>query len=344
MLIQSDSRLASPQFAFLPPSQERFRILVVDDDDINRMLTRDLLLTRGYEVECASNAGEARELVFARPPDLVLLDIMMPGKSGIEFCRNLKENPATRLIPLILLTGLTEPEFKLRGINAGADDFLNKPVNTQELFARVRSLLRLKQFTDELEHAESVLNALAFSVEARDPYTQGHCDRLSHGAVIMGKHLQLPESDLVALRRAGVLHDIGKITISDSILKKQDTLSPQEWDIMCSHPAAGERICQPMRSSLGRVLPIIRHHHEHWNGTGYPDRLAKDDIPQLARILQIVDCYDALTTARPYKPALTPDSAEAIMREETQLGRWDPDLVPIFFDILHQGLLPDFPA
>ncbi len=344
MLTQADSGIAPAIFPVAQPVKANFRILIVDDDDINRLLTRELLQSRGYEVISASHAAEARDLVASQAPDLVLLDVLMPGKSGIELCRELKEDPATRLIPLILLTGMTEPEFKLRGINAGADDFLNKPINTQELFARVRSLLRLKQFTDELEHAESVLNALAISVEARDPYTQGHCDRLSRGAVSIGYYLKLPENDLIALRRAGVLHDIGKITVSDSILKKEEALTAQEWDIMCSHPIAGERICLPMRSSLGRVLPIIRHHHEHWNGTGYPDRLAKDEIPLLARILQIVDCYDALTTARPYKPALAPDRAELIMRDETETGRWDPDLIPIFFDILHQGLLPDFPA
>lgn len=344
MLLQSDSLPAMRNLEFVNPVQAQFLVLVVDDDDINRVLTRELLKTRGYEVMCAADAHEARDLIAAHPPDLILLDVIMPGKSGIDLCRELKENPATRLIPLILLTGMAEPEFKLRGINAGADDFLNKPINTQELFARVHSLLRLKQFTDELEHAETVLNALAISVEARDPYTLGHCDRLAHGAVTMGRFLQLPENDLVALRRAGILHDIGKIAVSDSILKKQSALTEQEWAIMCSHPVAGERICQPMRSSLGRVLPIIRHHHEHWDGSGYPDHLSQDQIPRLARILQIVDCYDALTTDRPYKQAIPPPMARSMMIDETRAGRWDPDLVPVFLDLLDQGLLPDFPA
>jgi len=177
-------------------------------------------------------------------------------------CRELKEDSATRLIPVIMITGLAEKEARIEGIEAGADDFLNKPVDSQELFARVKSLLKLKQFTDELENAETVLFSLALGVEARDPYTEGHCSRLSNYAAHLGEAMGLQGDDVVALRRGGVLHDIGKIAVPDAILRKPGPLDPNEIKVLRRHPVTGEQICQPLRT-LQRVLPIIRHHHEH---------------------------------------------------------------------------------
>jgi putative two-component system response regulator len=259
----------------------------------------------------------------------------MPGKSGYELCHELKENPATRLIPFVLITGLAEREDRVRGIEAGADDFLSKPIFPEELFARVKSLLKLKEFTDELETAESVLCTLGLSVESRDPYTEGHCERLAENASNLGRHLHLDDEAVTALRRGGYLHDLGKIAVPDEILKKGANLNSEEWVIMRRHPITGENICRPLKS-LRLVLPIIRSHHEHFNGTGYPDGLEGQDIPQLARILQVVDVYDALTTARPYKPALTHDHAAFTMHEEARAGFWDPDLVDEFFSMLAQ--------
>ncbi len=317
------------------PRRKFARILVVDDNRDNAFLTKELLQSAGYAVDTAENATRAEALIRQEAPDVILLDVVMPGKTGIDLCRELKADPATRLIPIVMITGLTEREDKIRGIEAGADDFLNKPIFPEELFARVRSLLKLKEFTDELESAEGVLCTLGLSVESRDPYTAGHCERLAQYATQLGQYLGLTDDELVALRRGGYLHDLGKITVPDEILKKGSNLTPGEWEIMRQHPITGESICRPLRS-LKEVLPIIRHHHEHWDGSGYPDGLKGEDIPLLARILQTVDIYDALRTARPYKPALGHEDAARVMCNEAAAGRWDSNLVGAFFDLLRR--------
>jgi putative two-component system response regulator len=311
------------------------RVLVVDDNRDTLMLMRELLETRGYDVIAVTDAAAAEEEIGSHPPDLVLSDVIMPGKSGYELCRELKENPATRLIPFVLITGLSEREDRLKGIEAGADDFLNKPIYAEELFARVKSLLKLKEFTDELETAESVLCTLGRSVEGRDPYTEGHCERLAENASSLGRHLGLDEESIVALRRGGFLHDLGKIAVPDEILKKGTNLTPEEWKIMRQHPLTGENICRPLKS-LRLVLPIIRSHHEHSDGSGYPDGLTKSNIPLLPRILQVVDVYDALRTARPYKPAQNHEQAALTMRQEASGGLWDEELVREFFSLLKE--------
>jgi putative two-component system response regulator len=307
----------------------------VDDNPNTMNLMQDLLSARGYDVVAVPDAAQAEAEIFQRPPDLVLSDVIMPGKSGYELCRELKENPATRLIPFVLITGLADREDRVRGIEAGADDFLSKPIFPEELFARVKSLLKLKEFTDELETAESVLCTLGLSVESRDPYTEGHCERLAENASNLGRHLRLDEEEVTALRRGGYLHDLGKIAVPDEILKKGANLNSEEWAIMRRHPVTGENICRPLKS-LRLVLPIIRSHHEHFDGTGYPDRLEGENIPLLARILQVVDVYDALTTTRPYKPALTHDHAAVTMQDEARAGFWDPQLVDEFFSMLEK--------
>ena len=309
------------------------RILVVDDNDANATLMAQLLRSRGYELTIAPNAEEAEDRIREDPPDLILLDVVMPGKSGFELCRELKEDPHTRLIPIVLITGLADREDRMRGIEAGADDFLSKPVFPEEVFARAKSLIKLKEFTDELENAEDVLCTLGLSVEARDPYTEGHCERLASYASDLGRHLGLDEDAVTALRRGGYLHDLGKVTVPDEILKKGAHLNRAEWEIIKQHPITGETICKPLKS-LRMVLPIIRSHHEHWNGSGYPDGLQGESIPLLARILQVVDVYDALTTTRPYKPALSHEDAAQTMRREANQGLWDPELVDEFFAML----------
>jgi putative two-component system response regulator len=311
------------------------RILVVDDQPGITALMRELLTLRGYNVVTACNVEEAEAEIRRQPPDLILSDVRMPGKSGYEFCRSLKENPATRLIPFILITGLTDSTDKVRGIEAGADDFLNKPVLAEELIARVKSLLRLKEFTDELETADSVLCTLGLIVEGRDPYTEGHCERLSVHAADLGRHLGLDEDSILALKRGGYLHDLGKIAVPDDILKKGSNLTPAEWQVMKLHPVTGENICKPLRS-LRPVLPIIRHHHEHSNGSGYPDGLTAAQIPLLPRVLQVVDVYDALRTTRSYKPSMPHDQAVRTMREESAQGLWDAELVEEYVSLLEQ--------
>ena len=309
------------------------RVLVVDDNLTTMSLMRDLLSSRGYEVVAVSDAAQAEAEILRRLPDVVLSDVIMPGKSGYELCREVKENPATRLVPFVLITGLSDREDRVRGIEAGADDFLSKPIFPEELFARVKSLIKLKEFTDELETAESVLCTLGLSVESRDPYTEGHCERLAENASNLGRHLMLDEDEIIALRRGGYLHDLGKIAVPDEILKKGADLTPEEWTIMKRHPVTGENICRPLKS-LRLVLPIIRNHHEHFNGSGYPDGLLAQEIPLLARILQVVDVYDALRTARPYKAAQNHEQAAITMRDEARAGLWDEELVIEFFSML----------
>lgn len=308
-------------------------ILVVDDHRLNAELLREMLGTRGYHAIVVSSAADAELQIRRDAPDLILLDVIMPGKTGYELCRELKDDPATRLIPVVMITGLNAHEDRLKAIEAGADDFLTKPVSPEELFARVKSLLKLKEFTDELETAESVLCTLGLSVEARDPYTEGHCERLSRNASDLGRFLGLDDDSIVALRRGGYLHDLGKIGVPDEILKKGSDLTPSEWEIMKLHPITGETICRPLKS-LRLVLPIIRHHHEHSDGSGYPDGLKEGEIPLLPRVLQIVDVYDALRTVRPYKPALPHDQAALTMLREAQSGLWDEELVGEFFAML----------
>ena len=315
------------------PSRKSQTILVVDDKLDTLLLVRELLTSRGYNVTTASDADEALQSIQAERPDLILLDVIMPGRSGYDLCRELKEDPATRLIPVVMITGLSDRSDRIRGIEAGADDFLSKPLYPEELYARVKSLLKLKHFTDELENAEAVLFTLALGVEARDPYTGDHCSRLAHYAGELGRHLHFDYENVVALERGGYLHDLGKIKVPDEILRKGTELTLAEWEIMKQHPATGESICQPLKS-FRRVLPIIRHHHEHWNGSGYPDGLQGHNIPVLARVLQVVDVYDALVTARPYKPALPQSQARDTMLTEAKRGFWDYELVREFFSML----------
>jgi putative two-component system response regulator len=309
-------------------------ILVADDNDANRELLSALLSVEGYQVICAVDGQQALKHLETDSIDLVLLDVVMPRPSGFEVCQTMKSNPETRLIPIILLTSLNSDHDRMRGIMCGADDFLNKPVNKHELLARVHSLLRLKEFTDELDNAETVLFSLALSIEAKDPYTEGHCDRLSKYSVALAEKLGLSQELRVALRRGALIHDIGKLSVPDHILLKPGPLTPEERKIMEQHTIAGERICAPLRS-FRHVLPIIRHHHEKWDGSGYPDGLKGEQIPLTARILQITDIYDALTTDRPYRKALPMDTAFSIMRDEVKRGWWDGPVLEAFETFIH---------
>jgi putative two-component system response regulator len=287
-------------------------------------------------VSTAEDGEDALQKVAAEAPDLILLDVMMPKLDGYETCRRLKSDSRTILIPVVMVTALTATHERIKGIDAGADDFLSKPYNRLELLTRVRSLLRLKRHTDELDNAETVLFTLALSVEAKDPYTNDHCDRLARFSVALGQRLGLPQEQLKALHRGGILHDLGKIGIPDAILLKPGPLNEVERAVVREHPAIGERICSPLKS-LRLVLPIIRHHHERWDGSGYPDGLAGEAIPLTARILQVVDVYDALATVRPYKPAYSHHQACAIMREETAKGWWDSRIVEAFIALVGNG-------
>lgn len=315
------------------PKPPHGTILVADDNESNRELLCSLLTEEGYQVTSATDGQQALEQMSAASIDIVLLDVVMPCKSGFDVCLAIKSKPETRLIPVVLLTSLTDDDDRIKGIMCGADDFLTKPVNKHELLARVHSLLRLKHFTDELDNAEAVLFSLALSIEAKDPYTEGHCDRLAKYSVAVADKLGLPEDLRVALRRGGLLHDIGKLAVPEHILLKPGALTPEERKIMEQHTIAGERICSPLRS-FRHVLPIIRYHHEKQDGSGYPDGLKGDQVPLTARILQITDIYDALTTDRPYRKALSAEKAFAIMREEVKRGWWDGSVLDHFESVV----------
>jgi putative two-component system response regulator len=311
-------------------------VLVVDDDESVRELLTRILSAEGIQVAAAADGQSAIRIFWEVRPDLVLLDVNMPLLNGLEVCRMIKQNPDSRLTPVVLVTGLSETSDRISGLDAGADDFLGKPFDRSELIARIRSLLKIKAYTSELESAESVLFALAQSIEGRDPYTQGHCERLSQYAVMLGEQLNLSQESLVALHRAGIVHDIGKVAVPDAILLKPGKLDDREWTIMRQHPLVGERICAPLKS-FRLVLPIIRHHHEKMDGSGYPDGLRDEQIPLTARILQTVDVFDALTTSRPYRAALSSEEALAVMREEIRKGWWDPTIFTKMEGLISSG-------
>ena len=312
-------------------------ILVVDDEPANVDLVQSYLKANSYKVIKAYSGEEALKKAFADPPDLILLDVMMPGISGFEICRRLKSDNRTQLIPVILLTALQDFQSKIQGLEAGADEFLSKPFNLTELLTRVRNLLRIKRLTDQLEQTESVIFALARAVEAKDSYTKEHILRIANYAERLGRALNLESQEILAIRYGGILHDIGKIGVSEAILRKPGPLTEQEWLEIRKHPIIGESIIQPMRFA-NKVGPIVRGHHERWDGKGYPDGLKEKAIPLGARIVALVDSYDAMTTDRPYRKAL---SVKRACREiEQDAGsKFDPELVPIFLKLLKEGAL-----
>ncbi len=308
---------------------ERPRILVVDDHPPSRMTAVALLSIEGYDVIEAGSGAAALAQVFETNPDLILLDVMMPGMDGYEVCRRLKNDEHTRLTPVVFITALDDRRARLRGIEAGGDDFLTKPFDQSELSARVKSLVRQKRLNEDLDHAEQVLFSIARTVESRDPDTGDHCERLVAHGKAFGEYLGLSRSEVRDLMWGGYLHDIGKVGIPDAVLLKRGKLTADEWQIMQRHVLIGEQICLPLRTMRG-VMPIIRHHHERWDGSGYPDGLTKNEIPYVAQVFQVIDIYDALTSERPYKRAFSPAEALKIMAEETAKGWRNPELIEQF--------------
>ena len=324
-------RVPGPSPGEIPHSMKA-RILVVDDEVVQRQILTDLLVAEGYAVAAAASGIEALAQVLEAPPDLVLLDVVMPRMDGYEVCRRLKNDLRTVFIPVVIVTVLQRLADKVRGIEAGADDFLRRPVNPLELLARVRACLRLKFLIGELDHAEGILASMASAVEARDPFLVGHCERLVASALPLGRALGISAEDAAALRRGALLHDLGKIAVPDAILLKGGPLTPAEQAIMTEHVLVGERICQPLKS-LRPALPIIRSHHERWDGSGYPDGLQGEAIPFLARVLQVADVFDALRTPRPYRVGLPSEEAAKILRHEAAQGWRDPRLVEVFLGL-----------
>ena len=325
---RSDEANTLPATRRIVPTERTPVVLVVDDGAANRELIEACLAGVDCEVRTAEDGPSALKAIQNSLPDLVLLDVQMPGMDGYEVCTRMKSSPASRLVPVVMITSLDHTSDRVRALEAGADDYMTKPVDRVELVARVRSALRLKSVYDSLDSAEQVIFALAAAVEAKDPYTEAHTQRVAEAARRVGLRMGLSGSELDSLYRGGLIHDIGKIGVPDAILLKPGPLEPEELLAMHLHPIIGENIVAPLRSGAG-LLPIIRNHHENYDGTGYPDRLAGSKIPHLARIVAVCDAFDALVTDRPYRQRKTRDEALSILRAGAR-RQWDPEVVQVF--------------
>ncbi len=310
-------------------------VLVVDDNALNRELAMDLLMDAGYLV-LQAEGGEATLTLLENNHgiDVILLDVMMPGLNGYETCRRIKEHHLWRLVPVVMLTALSDVDSRVAALDAGADDFLSKPFNEEELLARVKTSARVKELHDQLEDTESILFALANVVEVKDEYTDNHLKRMAHFSERLAHLADLTPTDQRYVRFGGILHDIGKVGISDMILRKPGKLTLQEYEIIKAHTVLGEQIVQPMRFGT-QVGPIVRGHHERWDGLGYPDGLSGEKIPVGARIVTICDTFDAMTSDRPYRKALSAEMAIEELRKHAGT-QFDPSLVEIFLQHLDE--------
>jgi putative two-component system response regulator len=311
------------------------RILIVDDLPENLDILGGLLEPEGYSIDTARDGQEAVEKALASPPDLILMDVSMPRMTGFEACRRLKADERTQLVPILLVTGLGARDDRIEGIAAGCDDFLTKPVDFEQLIARTRSALRMKALVDELERAENVLVSLATALDAKDPYTRGHSERVANYAEALGGEAGLSREERRQLGRAGLLHDIGKIGIPLQYLQKPGKLTTEEYEIVKLHPSIGYDICKPLRTMVP-LMALIRGHHERLDGRGYPDGLKAEQIGVPLRCLSIADVYDALTSDRAYRRALPRAQALKILREEASLGMWDLRLIDALANMLER--------
>jgi putative two-component system response regulator len=309
------------------------KLLVVDDDDVVACYLRSVLEGDGHQVTMAGDGQEALDLVAQAAPDLILLDLEMPRMGGFDVLHRLKGAPATRLLPILILTGSDPAEFRASAWALGADEFLSKPLRPQELLARCRSLLRVKRLVDELDSAEAVVFAFARAVEAKCVYTQGHSERVGRYSVALGEKVGLSVDEVETLRRGAALHDLGKISLPDAVLNKAGPLTEEEYNLVKQHPLEGVRILEPLRS-VRSLLPLVRWHHERLDGKGYPDGLLGASIPKLVRILSVADVYDALSSVRPYRPALPQSRCFEVLRAEAETGSLDSELVRYFCELM----------
>ena len=305
-------------------------ILLVDVASASRDSWKSFLQNNDYEVFAAGDGESAVRQCLQLQPDLVLMHDTLPDICDFDLCRRIKGNPRNRQIPIVLIKPSSDPADASRGRQAGAADFWGSSTSLGDVISRVESLLRLRSYIDE--QAKSVVLSLARSIEAKRPLMEGHSERIVKHAVQLGMSLDLAKDDLQELRIACLLHDVGKVAVPDEILLKPGALNAEETEIVRQHPAIGEDICAPLKS-LRRILPVIRHHHERMDGSGYPDGLRGLEIPLMARILQIADIYDALTTDRPYRHALSSEDALETLNTEAGCGWLDASLVWKFSQI-----------
>ena len=308
-------------------------ILVVDDVPSNLELIEAIFLKEGFKVHTALEADSAVEMFSRRHIDLAVLDVMMPGTDGFELCAKLKNIAGNHFFPVILLTALTDRKSRIKGLESGADDFISKPFDAAELIIKIKSLLKLKSLQEELDHSENIILTLAVAMEARDPYTKGHSSRVSKLSADFVSYLGLSAREIEEMKKAGILHDIGKICLSSSVLRKPGPLTQEESDMVKKHTVLGEEICKPL-ISMRKILPAIRNHHERWDGTGFPDGLTGNDIPLMARILSIIDTFDAMVSVRPYRDRRSSAIALDNMEAEQFDGQWDPELLKYFLSMM----------
>ena len=312
------------------------RILVIDDDDYVRRLLRRLLSPVGYTVEEAATADDGLARVRTDPPDLVLLDLHLPDRSGHDVLEAIRADPATRLLPVVMLTGMATATEKMRAQAEGVTDFIAKPFSQEELLPRVRALVMLKLFADEHEHAEHVILTLAKTIDARDPYTAGHSGRVAEYADRIAIRMGLDAAARNDMRRGALFHDLGKIVIPDAILRKPGALTPEERAVIEEHPVVGHELLAPMKT-MRRTLPVVYHHHERLDGSGYPEGISGSAIPMTVRIVTIADIFDALTTDRAYRGALSVDVAFEILAEGVLKNWWDRDAVALLRAVVDEG-------
>jgi putative two-component system response regulator len=311
------------------------RILVVDDDPSIGSLLLHGLTPEGYIVDVIQDGLHALDHVRQQLPDLILLDIDLPGISGDEVCRQLKSEPATQFIPIVMITGGGAYTRKVEAWDYGADEFLTKPFYLVEVIARCRSLLRIKRLIEERDSAEAVVFALARAVEAKSQFTHGHSERVTGYALMLADALGITGSQREVLRKGSLLHDVGKISIPDDILNKPGRLSEEEFAAIRRHPVTGAHIVEPL-VSMREAVPLIRWHHERLDGKGYPDGLRGEQIPLMVRVLSVCDVYDSLASDRPYRAGMPHARCLEILREEAWGGGLDGELVQLFESLLPQ--------
>ncbi len=314
--------------------EEMPSILVVDDIQSNLELLEAIFQKAGFIVHTALDSSSALEIYNKYTVDIAVLDVMMPGVNGFELCKTIKNLSKKRFFPIILLTALNDTKSRITGIESGADDFISKPFDTLELITKIKSLLKLKKLHEELDHSENIIMTLAVAMEARDPYTKGHSTRVGELSKEFASFLGFPLKDQELLKKAGILHDIGKIGLSEKILNKPGKLTEDETQAIKKHTLIGENICRPLLS-LREILPAIRFHHERWDGAGFPDKLSGEDIPLMARILSILDSFDAMVSIRPYRNTKTVEGALLNIESERYSGQWDPELTAIFLNMMN---------